>query len=67
MDDFETHDTRKILPGTSFSIEPGVYIPDTLGLRTEIDVIIDHDGNAIIPTEPIQQQILPLFSPAWRA
>ncbi len=67
MDDFETHDTRKILPGTSFSIEPGVYSPDTLGLRTEIDVIIDHDGNAIIPTEPIQQQILPLLSPAWRA
>jgi Xaa-Pro aminopeptidase len=67
MDDFETHDTRRILPGTSFSIEPGVYIPETLGLRTEIDVIIDHDGNPIIPTEPIQQQILPLFSPAWRA
>lgn len=66
MDDFETHDTREILLGTSFSIEPGVYIPETLGLRTEIDVIIDHDGTVLVPTEPIQQSIIPLMSPDWQ-
>ena len=66
MDDFETHDTRRILSGTSFSIEPGVYIPDVLGLRTEIDIIIDHDGKPLIPTEPIQQHVLPLLSDGWR-
>lgn len=66
MDDFETHDTRRILPGTSFSIEPGVYTPNTLGLRTEIDVIIDHKGAPIIPTEPIQHNVLALFAENWR-
>jgi Xaa-Pro aminopeptidase len=66
MDDFETHDTRRILPGTSFSIEPGVYIPNTLGLRTEIDVIIDHNGAPVIPTEPIQHNVLALFAENWR-
>lgn len=61
MDDFETHDTRRILPGTSFSIEPGVYEDGVLGLRTEIDIVIDHDGTVLIPSAPVQQVILPLL------
>ena len=65
MDDFETHDTRKIVRGTTFSIEPGVYFPDSLGLRTEIDVVIGHDGTVTIPSEPIQHTILPLLSDTW--
>lgn len=65
MDDFETHDTRRILPGTSFSIEPGIYVPDVLGLRTEIDVIITPDRQVLVPSEPIQQRILPLMSQDW--
>ena len=65
MDDFETYDTRTILPGTSFSIEPGVYIPDVLGLRTEIDVIVDHDGSVIVPSEPIQQRVIPILAEKW--
>lgn len=62
MDDFETHDTRLVMPGTSFSIEPGIYIPDLLGLRTEIDVIISHDGQVLVPSEPIQQRIIAIMS-----
>ena len=65
MDDFETHDTRRILPGTSFSIEPGTYVPDVLGLRTEIDVIITHDQQVLVPSEPIQMRVLPLMSQDW--
>ncbi|CAN5567239.1 M24 family metallopeptidase [soil metagenome] len=64
MDDFETHDNRRVLPGTSFSIEPGVYIQDTLGLRTEIDVVISLDGVVAVPSEPIQTSILPLLAEA---
>ena len=30
MDDYETHDDRRLLPGTGFTIEPGVYFD---GLR----------------------------------
>lgn len=62
MDDFETHDTRRVLPGTSFSIEPGIYIPELLGLRTEIDVIISPDGEVLVPSEPIQQRIIPIMN-----
>ena len=25
MDDYETHDERRLLPGTGFTIEPGLY------------------------------------------
>ena len=27
LDGFETHDTRRIIPGVGFSIEPGIYLP----------------------------------------
>lgn len=62
IDNFETHDTRKILRGTSFSIEPGIYIDGEMGQRTEIDVVIDFDGKVLVPSEPIQQDVLPLLS-----
>ncbi|MBU3742856.1 MAG: aminopeptidase P family protein, partial [Candidatus Kapabacteria bacterium] len=62
IDDFETHDTRRILPGTTFSIEPGVYEEDILGLRTEIDIVVDHDGSVSIPSAPVQMAVLPLLA-----
>jgi Xaa-Pro aminopeptidase len=39
MDDFETHDERRLIPGTGFTIEPGVYTPQ-FGVRTEINMVI---------------------------
>ena len=36
LDNFETHDTRRIIPGVGFSIEPGIYLPE-FGVRSEID------------------------------
>ena len=39
MDDYETHDDRRLLPGTGFTIEPGVYFPD-FGIRSEINMIV---------------------------
>lgn len=65
MDDFETHDSRQVLAGTSFSIEPGVYIPEVLGLRTEIDVVISRDGNPSVPSSPMQTTLLPLLADVW--
>ena len=65
MDDFETHDTREILPGTSFSIEPGIYLPDVLGLRTEIDIVILRDGTVTIPSSPLQSTVLALLADEW--
>jgi len=54
LDDFETQDTRPLIPGLCFSIEPGIYRPD-FGIRSEIDVYISEDGPQV--TTPIQQEI----------
>ena len=39
MDDYETHDDRRLIPGTGFTIEPGVYT-DQFGVRTEINMFV---------------------------
>ncbi len=38
LDNLETHDERRILPHTCFSVEPGIYLPE-FGVRSEIDMI----------------------------
>lgn len=55
LDAFETVDTRSLLPGTLFSVEPGIYT-DTYGLRTEIDVYLTKEGSVEI-FGPIQERI----------
>ncbi|GIV54245.1 MAG: peptidase M24 [Candidatus Kapaibacterium sp.] len=60
MDNYETCDTRQILPGTSFSIEPGIYLPGRFGVRSECDVVIDHNGAVLIPSEPLQHELIVL-------
>ena len=58
IDNLETKDDRLLIKGTIFSIEPGVYIPeDNIGFRTEIDVIIDNNGNVDVAGE-IQQELI---------
>ncbi len=42
LDDWETHDTRQLIPGICVTIEPGVYLPD-FGVRLEMDVHIGDD------------------------
>ena len=37
LDDYETHDERRLVPKTGFTVEPGLYF-DTFGVRTEINV-----------------------------
>ena len=39
MDDYETHDDRRLMPGTGFTIEPGIYLP-AFGIRSEINVVV---------------------------
>jgi Xaa-Pro aminopeptidase len=38
LDNLETHDQRRLLPHTCFSVEPGVYLPE-FGVRSEIDML----------------------------
>lgn len=44
IDNLETQDLRFLLPGTCFSIEPGIYLPGEFGLRLEYDILIGLDG-----------------------
>jgi Xaa-Pro aminopeptidase len=37
LDDYETHDERRIVPRTGFTVEPGLYFSN-FGVRTEINV-----------------------------
>lgn len=39
-DDFETHDARRHLPDTCFSVEPGIYLAGRFGVRSEIDLCL---------------------------
>ncbi len=57
MDDYETHDDRRLLPGTGFTIEPGLYF-DTFGVRTEINVYYGEREARV--TGPAQEQIVQL-------
>jgi Xaa-Pro aminopeptidase len=58
MDDYETHDDRRLIPGTGFTIEPGVYT-DRFGLRTEINMVVGEREATV--TGPLQRAILPLL------
>jgi Xaa-Pro dipeptidase len=39
MDNLETHDTRRLIPHTCFSVEPGIYLPG-FGIRSEVNVYV---------------------------
>lgn len=43
MDNLETHDERRILPGALFSVEPGIYLED-FGVRSEVNVFVKQDS-----------------------
>ncbi|MDQ3698568.1 MAG: Xaa-Pro peptidase family protein [Gemmatimonadota bacterium] len=51
MDNFETREQRLLVPGVAFSIEPGVYIPGDIGMRSEVNVYIASDGARVTPDE----------------
>jgi Xaa-Pro dipeptidase len=46
MDNLESHDDRLVIPGTCFSIEPGVYLPE-FGIRSEVNVLMGRDSACV--------------------
>jgi Xaa-Pro dipeptidase len=56
MDDFETHDTRRLLPHTLFSVEPGIYLPGRFGFRSEVNCLV-RDGDVVVTGR--RQEALP--------
>lgn len=51
LDNLETHEVRELIEGVGFSVEPGIYIPGEIGVRSEINVHIGPDGPVVTPRE----------------
>ncbi|HUH03840.1 MAG TPA: M24 family metallopeptidase [Kofleriaceae bacterium] len=60
LDDFEAHDTRLLVQGSGFTIEPGVYYKGDFGMRTQIDVYLGLRGLEV--TTPAQTEITALLA-----
>ena len=60
MDNYETKDERLLLPSTSFSIEPGIYLPE-FGVRSEIDVYIKPNGEVIVTGGEMQKDVVAIL------
>ncbi len=62
IDNLETKDERLIIPGTCFSVEPGIYMPEKrLGFRTEIDVFVTDEGEVTV-AGGLQEKIVPILA-----
>lgn len=55
MDNLETHDERRVIPWTCFSVEPGIYLPE-FGIRSELNVFVEERGARV--TGEIQQELV---------
>jgi Xaa-Pro aminopeptidase len=55
MDDYETHDDRRLLPGTGFTIEPGIYT-ERFGVRTEVNMVVGERSAEV--TGPVQASLV---------
>jgi Xaa-Pro dipeptidase len=60
IDNHETREVRRLIPGIGFSIEPGIYIANEIGLRSEINVYIGEDGPVVTTPNP-QREIAVLL------
>jgi Xaa-Pro aminopeptidase len=57
IDNLETKDERLIVPGTCFSIEPGIYLAGSMAVRTEVDVFVTPAGKAVVVGD-IQRELV---------
>ncbi len=52
IDNLETRDTRILIEGVGFSVEPGIYLSGDVGFRTEVDVFMGPDGPEVTTPDP---------------
>jgi Xaa-Pro aminopeptidase len=57
MDNLETHDERRVMPWTCFSIEPGIYLAE-FGIRSEVNVFVGEQEATV--TGEVQRDLLRL-------
>lgn len=63
LDNLETREERLLVPGVAFSIEPGIYIPGKVGMRSEVNVYLT-PGQAVVTPRAYQREmaIVPAMS-----
>ena len=60
IDNLETRDSRRVIPKTCFSIEPGIYLEGRFGVRSEINVYVA--GRDIEVTgQPVQTEVVAIL------
>jgi Xaa-Pro dipeptidase len=57
LDDLETREERLLIPGVGFSIEPGIYIPGEIGVRSEVNAYLE-EGRAVITPAEYQRELI---------
>ena len=60
IDNLETRDSRRIIPGTCFSIEPGIYLEGLFGVRSEVNVYVGERGIEVTG-QPVQTEIVAIL------
>jgi Xaa-Pro aminopeptidase len=60
IDNLETRDTRTLIRGIGFSVEPGIYLSGDVGFRSEVDVFIGAEGPEVTTPSP-QRALYPLL------
>jgi len=56
LDNLETREERLLVPGVGFSIEPGIYIPGRIGMRSEVNVYLV-PGEAVVTPSDYQREL----------
>jgi Xaa-Pro dipeptidase len=57
LDNLESREERLLIPGVAFSIEPGIYIPGRIGVRSEVNVYMTEKEAVVTPRE-IQRDLI---------
>jgi Xaa-Pro aminopeptidase len=59
LDNLETRDERRLIPGTGFTIEPGIYLPE-YGIRSEVNLYVSEKAAEV--TTSVQDRITPILA-----
>jgi len=51
LDNLETREERRLVPGVGFSIEPGIYLPGEFGIRSEVNAFFGAREAVITPVD----------------
>jgi Xaa-Pro aminopeptidase len=57
LDNLETREERQLVRGVGFSIEPGIYVPGDIGVRSEVNAYID-DGKLLVTPAEYQRDLI---------